>query len=166
MRAVIVAMVAMGAAGGALAQDISFDISPTESCLAEAVSAAGAEDCIGVSANACMETPDGSTTVGMGYCLEREWLYWDAQLNEAYGGLMARHRKDDAEMAAIGATVPSMADALKAMQRAWIPFRDAACDYERSQWGGGTGGGPATVGCLMLQTARQALALQLRLQEY
>jgi uncharacterized protein YecT (DUF1311 family) len=156
----------LAAARAAQAQDVAFDIGPTESCLAAAVSPAQAEDCVGVSASACMETPGGSTTVGMGFCLEKEWLWWDGQLNRAYGDLMARHRKDDAEMVAVGAAVPSMADALKAMQRAWIPFRDAACDYERSQWGGGTGGGPASVGCLMVQTGRQALALQRRLLEY
>lgn len=149
-------------AGGAQAQDIPFDIGATEACLAAAQSPSQAEACIGTSANACMSTPDGSTTVGMGFCLDAEWQWWDARLNRVYGELMARHKKDDAEMAAIGATVPSLADSLKAMQRAWIPFRDTACDYERAQWGGGTGGGPATLGCLMMQTGRQTLALEWR----
>jgi uncharacterized protein YecT (DUF1311 family) len=49
------------------------------------------------------------------------------------------------------------------MQRAWIGYRDAACDYERAQWGGGSGGGPATAGCLMRLTGEQALALEGRL---
>ena len=46
------------------------------------------------------------------------------------------------------------------MQRAWIGWRDATCDYERAQWGGGTGGGPATVACLMRLTGEQALYLE------
>jgi uncharacterized protein YecT (DUF1311 family) len=51
------------------------------------------------------------------------------------------------------------------MQRAWIGYRDAACAYEESQWGGGTGGGPASVDCAMRLTARQALALEARLAQ-
>ena len=50
--------------------------------------------------------------------------------------------------------------ALRAMQRAWIGFRDATCDYERSLWGGGTGGGPATAACLMRMTGEQTLYLE------
>ena len=45
------------------------------------------------------------------------------------------------------------------MQRSWIAFRDAACSYEASRWGGGSGAGPAATGCVMQLTARQALRL-------
>jgi uncharacterized protein YecT (DUF1311 family) len=45
------------------------------------------------------------------------------------------------------------------MQRAWIEFRDKACTYEAALWQGGTGQGPAAISCLMEQTARQALSL-------
>jgi len=38
-------------------------------------------------------------------------------------------------------------------------FRDKACTYEASLWQGGTGRGPAAINCLMQQTARQALSL-------
>ena len=54
---------------------------------------------------------------------------------------------------------PGVADALREMQRAWIVFRDKACTYEASLWQGGTGRGPAAINCLMQQTARQALSL-------
>lgn len=164
-RLLWVAVLAAPALGPAAAQDIPFDIAATEACLAEAVAPLDAEACIGTSANLCMESPMGSSTVGMGFCLEQEWLWWDARLNATYGEVMAQHKRADAEMAELGATVPSLSESLKAMQRAWIPFRDAACDYERAQWGGGTGGGPATVACLMVQTGRQTLALESRLQQ-
>jgi uncharacterized protein YecT (DUF1311 family) len=62
---------------------------------------------------------------------------------------MATHAEGDAGAKADGLTVPPVAEALRDMQRAWIAYRDASCDYERAQWGGGTGGGPATAGCLM-----------------
>ena len=48
----------------------------------------------------------------------------------------------------------------------WIGYRDATCDYERSQWGGGTGGGPATLGCLMRLTGEQTLYLEQIMVEY
>ena len=90
----------------------------------------------------------------MSGCLDRELQYWDAKLNENYASALRRAR--DADGDTDGA--PS-ATALREMQRAWIPFRDATCDYERSQWGGGTGGGPATSSCLMRLTGQQALYL-------
>ena len=46
------------------------------------------------------------------------------------------------------------------MRRAWIAFRDAACNYEATRWGGGTGAGPAAADCVMKLTARQALHLR------
>ena len=76
---------------------------------------------------------------------------------------MAQNKAADASMAETEANLPSLAENLLAMQRAWIPFRDAACDYEMAQWGGGTGGGPALVGCLMNETGRQTLSMEARL---
>jgi uncharacterized protein YecT (DUF1311 family) len=146
----------------ALAQELVFDPAPTEACLAAAP--ADLASCIGHASDACMtENADGETTVGMGFCLAEEWEWWDARLNTAYGGLMDRHRATDADLKLIGSTVPSLAEALRDMQREWIGYRDAACGYERAQWGGGTGGGPAFVGCLMQLTGEQALALEGRL---
>jgi uncharacterized protein YecT (DUF1311 family) len=147
----------------ATAQAMRFDPAPTEACLAAATS--DPASCIGHAADACMlENDGGDTTVGMGFCLSQEWEWWDGRLNAAYGALVARHEATDAEMSEMKATVPSLAEALRAMQRAWIPFRDASCDYERAQWGGGTGGGPATAACLMRLTGDQALVLEGRLE--
>jgi uncharacterized protein YecT (DUF1311 family) len=58
-----------------------------------------------------------------------------------------------------------MAPALQEMQRAWIAFRDTTCQYEVTQWGGGTGSGPAFADCRMRTTARQALTLEDRLAQ-
>lgn len=143
------------------AQDLTFSPAATQACLAAAQDDDARHACVGVSAEACMrDTPGGHSTYGMGGCLSAEADYWDAQLNAAYAEVMAAAQNADAEMAEIGASAISQADTLRAMQQAWITFRDATCDYEYSQWGGGTGGGPAIAGCIMRMTGAQAIYLQ------
>ncbi|MCR8826447.1 lysozyme inhibitor LprI family protein [Pseudosulfitobacter koreensis] len=137
------------------AQDLTYSSDITASCVAQAPDMNDQLACIGASANACMEdTPGGYSTYAMSGCLDRELQYWDGLLNENYSGAMTRAREADEYMDG----KPSET-ALRDMQRAWITFRDATCDYERALWGGGTGGGPATVGCLMRLTGTQALYL-------
>ena len=148
-------ILAVVSAAPVAAQDLVFSSSATESCLA---SGADFRTCIGRSAEACMnDTPGGWSTLGMGGCYEREWLWWDDRLNASYGFAMEHARKADADNGGLG---PSQAETLRDMQRAWVTFRDRRCDYERSQWGGGTGGGPAALSCLMDATARQTWYLE------
>ncbi len=101
----------------------------------------------------------------MGGCLDYELSYWDDRLNASYRALRAKERASDADWAGSPGAV-SKADALRDMQRAWIPLRDATCDYERSQWGGGTGGGPATLACLLRMTGGQTLYLEQMMVSY
>ena len=150
-------------AGSVAAQEIPFSAQLTESCLARAADPGAREACVGRSADACIHTPDGETTVGMGFCLGKEANVWDGRLNAAYAALMTMETAVETELKAMGSAAPSPAVALRQMQRAWIAWRDAACAYEVSQWGGGTGGGPAAAECVMQLTARQALALEERL---
>jgi len=141
----------------AAAEDLVFDMDQTVTCLDRTDVVHEQRACVGASAEACMEaTPGGYSTVGMGACLEYEYEYWDGRLNDAYRVLLDSERADDLEW---GQPVKK-ADALRDMQRAWIAYRDATCDYERSQWGGGTGGSPATAACLMRLTGEQALYLE------
>ncbi|MGR3494243.1 lysozyme inhibitor LprI family protein [Citreimonas sp.] len=158
MTKVALSFAFLALAAPAVAQDLTFSPEATEACFA----AGGlAETCIGASAQACMvENEGGYSTVAMGFCFDREWQYWDAALNAAYGTLRDQRAAIDAENADLGVNVPSSADALRDMQRAWIAYRDRRCDYERSLWGGGTGGGPASIACLMSETAHQALYLE------
>ena len=142
------------------AQDLDYSDTQTKSCLAKAGDLAAKNMCIGESSGACMETPNGGTTVGMGGCLDGELQFWDALLNTNYQASMTDAKALDAENKTFNPNLPSQETALRDMQRAWIPFRDAACDYERSKWGGGTGGSPATLACLMELTGQQALRLE------
>jgi len=152
------AILGFALASSTAAQDLSYSNRATEECLSGSASGAEMSDCIGASATACMEdTPGGFSTVGMGGCIDRELSYWDARLNDVYGEVRAEARELDRDKFK-GA--PSQADALRDMQRAWIAFRDATCAYEASQWGGGTGAGPAFLGCLMRLSGEQTLYLE------
>lgn len=148
------------------AQDLSWTPDATEACLTEAAQDAKARPlCIGRSAALCIDTPDGYTTVGMSFCASQEGEYWDTRLNAAYQALSAIEAERDAEMAELGSAAPSMSDALRDMQRAWIAYRDGSCAYEASQWGGGSGTGPAVTHCRMQMTGEQALKLEQRLAQ-
>ncbi|WBL31946.1 DUF1311 domain-containing protein [Sinirhodobacter sp. HNIBRBA609] len=165
MRALALALLrpAPVLAQGALPVD--YDASVVEACLG-AKSTEACNECIGVGAAHCMLTSDGgSTNAGMGFCFGAERADWDARLNAAYQELMAAETATDAEMAEIGSAAAPMAPALQQMQRAWIAFRDAACEYEMTQWGGGSGAGPAGSACTMRMTALQALELMARLED-
>jgi uncharacterized protein YecT (DUF1311 family) len=148
-------------ASPAVAQDLKYSDASTQSCLEEAESYGAKIDCAGASAGQCMDdTPGGHSTVGMGGCLDRELAYWDGLLNSHYNAAMTQAKNLDADRPASMKDLPGAATALRDMQRAWIPFRDKACGYEASLWAGGTGQGPATLSCLMQQTAKQALTLE------
>lgn len=148
------------------AEDLLFDIRHTQDCLAEADDLVAQRVCIGSSAVACMEaTPTGYTTIGMSGCTDFELSWWDGELNRAYQELRSIETAEDAEMAGLPGA-GGQAEALRDMQRAWIALRDAKCLYERSQWGGGTGGGPAYVSCALHETAQQALYLQSMAMEW
>jgi uncharacterized protein YecT (DUF1311 family) len=149
------------AGSAAQAQDLQYSSQASHVCVAQAATPSGKRACVGVSANACMNaTSDGGTTVGMGYCLDEERKYWDARLNSAYRVIRAKAQTLDVDMLKIGATAPRTSPALRDMQRTWIVHRDATCNFEMVQWGGGTGGGPANLGCLMRMTGEQALYLE------
>ena len=154
----VMGALALGLAPAA-AQELVVRPQITQACELAAAERAEFEACIGLAAAACIdETPGGYSTAGMAGCYDRELAWWDDWLNQVYSERRDQARAADRDKPDYA---PSQEQALKAMQRAWIAFRDAKCDHARSQWGGGTGGGPATYACLMDETARQAIYLRL-----
>jgi len=143
------------------AQQLRYSDAASDGCVAQALTPEQQSECIGVSANLCMgATLDGGTTIGMMQCLDNERDYWDARLNRSYQQARAAAKAQDAEMADIDSSAPQTAPALRDMQRAWIAYRDATCDFEQSQWGGGSGGGPAVLSCLLRMTGAQSVYLE------
>lgn len=142
-------------AGPALAQEPVYDPALLPACLDRAgADQVARRDCIGVGAQACMTAEVGATTVGMVSCLQAETAQWDQRLNEAYAAVKADDEQADQE--AEGSAAP----ALLAAQRAWLVWRDAACDYEAARWQGGSIGGPVASDCFMQLTAQQALRME------
>lgn len=156
-------VVAAMASAPAAAQDLVYSDDATRECLDRAAQESRPDParCIGRSADLCMtRTEGGESTYGMSGCLDRELSFWDARLNGDYAELRARDGQTDRENARMALQVPPLEQNLRAMQRAWIAYRDAVCDYELATWGGGTGGGPAMTSCMMTMTAKQALYLE------
>lgn len=138
-----------------LAQGIIYSDLQTENCLASLEEGEALSLCAGQSADACINSDNGYSTVGMSGCLDAERKFWDAVLNSTYQAVLDTAKAADAQAPASSPNIPQQVPALRAMQRAWVTFRDEACTYERTTWGGGTGGGPATLRCLMELTAAQ-----------
>lgn len=156
-----IAVMMLASAAPAMAQDLVFSMQSTDSCLADRDGTYDLASCIGASARVCMEdTVGGQSTIGMSGCSDAELGNWDARLNKTYKQLMSTEKAADTEMTDSGFAAPKQAPALRDMQRAWITYRDTRCAYEAAQWGGGTGAGPAFVGCLMQLTGEQALFLR------
>ena len=147
----------------AFAEDVPLNPGLIEHCEASVPELLEREACIGLGANHCMDVMEGGhSTVGTNGCLDAEWQYWDGRLNVHYGEAMARAKAFDVDMAAEENGLLSAEETLRDMQRAWIAFRDARCEFVRAQWSGGTGQGPAMLSCLMQETGRQALWLQVQ----
>lgn len=145
----------------AVAQELVFSGDAIAACISDADSTPNSQDCIGASADACIEATEGGySTAGNAACLAAELAYWDDALNTAYGALLAIKEAEDTELLELGSAAAPQAPALRDMQRAWIAYRDQRCEFERTTWGGGSGGGPAVLGCHMLLTGQQALLLQ------
>lgn len=142
--------------------DLVLDIRHTEECLV-GINDDERQPCVGQSAHICMQSESGGSTVGMGFCIDEELQWWDARLNRVYSAYIAKEKVDDKENETGGYSAPAKAPALKAMQRAWIKYRDALCEHAAVQWGGGTGQGPAYLSCLLDETGRQVFVLEDRM---
>ena len=63
----------------------------------------------------------------MTFCAERDWKVADADLNKAYAAAQTMMKAVDADLPK---DQQGASDNLRAAQRAWVTFRDAACAAE------------------------------------
>ncbi|MBU2993827.1 lysozyme inhibitor LprI family protein [Octadecabacter sp. 1_MG-2023] len=165
MRSILILVLGLSVPFGVAAQDLNddyddYDVAILDLCLENAETRADRESCIGRASNDCMTTEAGQSTLGQGYCMSQEWQQWDQRLNTVYQRLLVQQVELAEDNAAFNPQIPDAVELLRDMQRKWVAFRDAACDWEYVQWGGGTGAGPASAECMMRLTAHQTLFLE------
>lgn len=147
-RLVTAAALMMAAAGFAQAQSLKLSAEDTrsiESCIKEKAAKERPENCIGLIADPCLETPAGQSTAGQAGCYQREQLVWDDILNETYRRLQ-------------GQLEGKLKTQLRDLQRVWIEARKQQCDFYRDVIQG-TLAIPIGASCYNTETARRALYL-------
>lgn len=94
----------------------------------------------------------------MNYCAHQDWKAADARLNVAYKKARAAMRRSDqnAPASLVGAEV-----ALRDAQRAWIAFRDKACEAEGWLFRGGTMEPLIVSSCMTKLTEQRTADLEL-----
>ncbi|WP_417687355.1 lysozyme inhibitor LprI family protein [Roseibium sp.] len=88
----------------------------------------------------------------MTYCAEQSWQAADTELNAAYKAAMTRMREMDEYL---DGRLKGAADSLRDAQRAWIPYRDKACEAYGFQARGGTMEPMLIYGCLATLTKKR-----------
>lgn len=116
-----------------------------QSCIKEKESDEGAELCIGIIADKCLDTPEGQSTHGQADCYRREQLVWDDILNETYRRLQ-------------GSFEGKLKTQLRDVQRAWIDARKLQCDFYADVIQGSLAI-PTSASCMNTETARRAIYL-------
>ena len=97
-------------------------------------------------ATPCTKTREGSSNVGTADCYRLEWAIWDNLLNENFKTL-------------IGALDRQQNTKLRAMQQAWIAYRDTTCNFYMDKIQGSMAI-PMGAACAARETARRALLLR------
>ena len=136
-----------------------------DACLDAADTPEAEAACIGPASAACMEQPDGQSTVGMAECLGAETQAWDSLLNALWPRLKAAAEAADTVESPTDLGLPGRAQSLLAAQRAWIAFRDAECLHAYAQGGMGTIRTLYGASCQLDETAERALEFRAWLRE-
>ncbi len=116
-----------------------------QSCIKEKDGKEGADRCIGIVANPCLDSPAGQSTHGQADCYRREHAVWDDILNETYRRLQ-------------GSFEGKLKAQLRDVQRSWIEARKLQCGFYVDVIQGSLAI-PTSASCMNTETARRALYL-------
>jgi len=123
----------------------SDDVAAVQGCLASPRGKElGGEPCIGVVADPCLDR--ARSTAESNACAEREFVVWDAMLNDVYRRLVERLDGEQRVKA-------------RDMQRAWIGSRDKTCAFYWDYFQG-TMASPMSSYCTVRETARRVMFLK------
>jgi uncharacterized protein YecT (DUF1311 family) len=118
-------------------------------CQAHAASQSPIEQRYSATYSRCMATGDAAQgiTSGMIECTEAERNFQDGKLNQAYKMVMSR-------------LPANRQDGLRLSERNWIKARDANCERQRREDGGGSMSHVTWLGCLMDETIKRTISLE------
>ncbi len=102
---------------------------------------------------AAPDCDSAQTTIEMGSCLQQGLQDADSALNATYGIAMDNLTGGGFDKG------QALSLQLRAAQRAWITYRDLACDAEMALYEGGTMAGIAKTGCLLRLTQERITSL-------
>jgi uncharacterized protein YecT (DUF1311 family) len=105
----------------------------------------GEQQCLFLVATPCTKTPEGSANLGAADCYRIEWAIWDDLLNANFKTLLGTLDDDQAAKA-------------RAMQRAWVTYRDTTCNFYMDKIRGSMAI-PTGNACAARESARRALLL-------
>lgn len=94
----------------------------------------------GVAAEDMPDCIDPQSQMEMTYCAGVDYEKADAELNAIWPDIVAAAKSNDEYVGDMARDrgVPTMVEALRSAQRAWITFRDAQCEFEAYEAFGGT----------------------------
>ena len=141
----LIALFALGGAASAQEKLRAEDSQAIQSCIKEKEAKEGADRCIGIIANPCLDTPEGQSTQGQAGCYRREHLVWDDILNETYRRLL-------------GSFEGKLKAQLRDVQRTWLEARKQQCGFYSDVIKGSLAI-PIGASCMNTETARRALYL-------
>lgn len=104
------------------------------------------------SAIAAENCKDPQTQLAMNVCAGKDYEREDARLNKTYKELVAKLEKDRREK-------------LKEIQLAWIKYRDLQCDFDSSNYEGGSMYSMVRSSCLSQMTKQRSKDLKAMLEE-
>ncbi len=111
----------------------------------------GVRECVfKLVADPCTQMPQNMSTQATADCYRVEWAIWDNLLNEKFKSLLSV--LDNQQTAK-----------LRAMQQAWIAYRDTTCNFYMDKIQG-TMAIPMGAACAVRETARRAMLLQVFMQ--
>lgn len=108
------------------------------------------------------DAPDKLPQLGMNYCAYQEWQAADVELNAKYKRAVAAMKRLDADLPA---NQKGAFKSLREAQRAWITFRDKACEAEGYLFRGGSMEPLIVSGCKALLTQQRTKSLGFLIEE-
>jgi len=147
--AIILSTLAMSSADAQTRKPTAQEVGAIRNCAAkyrDSVDEAERQCVFNLVAEPCTKRPEATSNLGTTDCYRVEWVIWDNLLNENFKNLM-------------GSLDSQQTAKLRAMQQAWIAYRDTTCNFYMDKIQGSMAI-PMGAACAARETARRALLLR------